>query len=136
MSETFSKLRVRYAETDAMGVAHHGSFIPWFEVARVDWLRAHDMDYRELEKEGFSLAVSRLEVDYRASAYFDDEITVSAKMTVIKSRRVTFAYRAIRHDSLLLATALSEHTPTARDGAAIRLPLHWQQRLKPHATEY
>jgi acyl-CoA thioester hydrolase len=68
------KLRVRYAETDQMRIAHHSAYLIWFEAARVEWLRARGLDYRTLEAAGISLAVSAIEVLYHRSSRFDDEL--------------------------------------------------------------
>ncbi len=121
-------LRVRFAETDQMGVAHHSAFVVWLEAARVEWLRERGLSYREMEAGGVSLAVSGLELNYRASARFDDEISVEATMTEARSRRFKYVYRVLRGDTLL-ATAATLHTPTDRQGRAVRLPEKWLAQL-------
>lgn len=121
-------LRVRFAETDQMAVAHHSAFVVWLEAARVEWLRERGLSYRAMEDEGVSLAVSGLEINYRASARFDDEITIETTMTEAKSRRFRYVYRVLRGDTLL-ATGATLHTPTDREGRAIRLPEKWLAKL-------
>ncbi len=121
-------LRVRFAETDQMGIAHHSSYVVWMEAARVEWLRERGMSYKAWEAEGVSLAVSGIEISYRSSATFDDELVIDTKLIEAKSRRFKFAYVIKRHD-VKLAEAFSVHTPTDRTGRAIRLPEKWMNGL-------
>lgn len=123
-------IRVRFAETDQMGVAHHSVYPVWCEASRVEWMRVRGLSYREMEDSGLSLAVSRLEVSYRSAALFDDEIDVLSTMDAARSRRLVFRYRMMRlADDQLIATGLSEHVPTDRTGRAVRLPARWWQPL-------
>ncbi len=127
------RLRVRFAETDQMGIAHHGVHAVWMEAGRVEWLRERALSYRTMEDEGLSLAVSALRVDYRAAARFDDELDVSTHLVLARSRRLRFAYRIVRvEDGELLAQGATEHVPTDRSGRAVRLPARWLEPLLPH----
>ncbi len=127
------RLRVRFAETDQMGVAHHSSYVLWMEAARVEWLRERGISYVEMERSGVSLAVSSVNVSYRAAARFDDEIEVETKLVEGKSRRFRYVYRLTRaNDNTLLATAETTHTPVERSGRAIRLSREWLGKLEPH----
>jgi acyl-CoA thioester hydrolase len=124
------RLRVRFAETDQMGIAHHSSYVVWMEAARVEWLRERGMSYKEWEDEGVSLAVSGIELDYRSSAVFDDELVIETKLIEAKSRRFRFGYMIKRvADNALLAKGTSLHTPMDKTGKAIRLPEQWFQGL-------
>ncbi len=128
---TIAKLRVRFAETDQMGIVHHSNYAIWFELARVKWLEERNMSYKEWEESGVSLAVSELNVNYRNAAKFDDEINVEVKLTVAKSRRSHFEYRLFRTaDNALIATGRTTHTPTNPQGQAIRLPEQWLSQLQ------
>lgn len=118
------KLRVRFAETDQMGVAHHSAYVVWLEAARVEWLRERGLSYKQIEDGGISLAVSCLEVAYRAASYFDDELTITPRLEAVRSRRVVFNY-AVERQGQLLATATTEHVPTDRTGRATTLPPEW-----------
>ncbi len=118
------RLRVRFAETDQMGVAHHSAYVVWCEAARVEWLRERGLSYREMEEAGLSLAVSRFEAKYRAAAYFDDDLELTALLVEVRSRRVTYHY-TVERDGTLLASAMSEHVPTDRSGRATRIPDQW-----------
>ena len=123
------KLRVRFAETDQMGVAHHSAYVVWLEAARIEWLRERGLDYRRLEEEGVALAVSALSVQYLRSSRFDDELTIDAVMTELKSRRARFRYTIRRGDDPV-ATADSLHTPVTPGGRVTRLPAAWLERLQ------
>lgn len=127
-----ARLRVRFAETDQMGVAHHSAYIVWFEAARVEWLREHGLSYQEMEDEGLSLAVSELMVQYRSSLRFDDEILVETRLAEAKSRRFRYQYRVVRAEGgQLVAMGSSLHVPTNREGRAIRMPEKWLRALEP-----
>jgi acyl-CoA thioester hydrolase len=95
-----SPLRVRYAETDAMGVVHHAAYVPWFEVGRVNLLRAAGCPYGDIEARGLLVVLSDLQVRYRSPARFDDEVVIETQLITLKSRQIAFRYRA-----LLAATA-------------------------------
>lgn len=126
-------LRVRFAETDQMGVAHHSAYIIWLEAARVEWLRERGLDYRRLEAEGVSLAVSALEVQYHRSSRFDDELHIGATLTELRSRRVRYRY-LITRDEHKIATAESLHTPVDLKGQVIRLPTVWLRALEKYVA--
>ena len=127
---TTVRLRVRFAETDQMGIAHHGSYVPWLEMGRVEWLRERGLSYRDMEDEGVSLAVSSLEIAYRSAVRFDDELVVETRLVEGRSRRFTFGYRvAYAEAGRLVATATSIHTPIDADRRAIRLPEIWRDAL-------
>jgi acyl-CoA thioester hydrolase len=120
------RLRVRFVETDQMGVAHHSSYVIWLEVARIEWLRERGLSYRELEESGMSLVVSSLSVEYRQSARFDDEIDIAVTLQEVRSRQLVISYRLRRvADELLLATATTIHIAADRTGKAVRIPPDW-----------
>ncbi len=102
------RVRVRFAETDAMGVAHHGSYLPWLEEARVGYLRASGHPYTEVRAGGHDIAVVECHVRYRASAVFEDELAVHC--LVAPPTRATFeiAYLVLRGDEAI-ATAVTVH---------------------------
>jgi acyl-CoA thioester hydrolase len=125
------RLRVRFAETDQMGIAHHSAYVVWMEAARVEWLRERGLSYRQLEEEGVSLAVSAIELSYRTAARFDDEIEIETRLVEARSRRFRFAYLLTRpDDEALLAAGASVHVPTDASGRALRLPLEWLRPLQ------
>jgi acyl-CoA thioester hydrolase len=103
---TAVELRVRYAETDQMGVAYHTHYLVWCEVARTDHMRRRGVTYRELEEQGLRLAVVEASVRYRQPARYDDLLSVRCWVRDVASRRVEFGYAVSRpSDDVLLATA-------------------------------
>ncbi|MFN2322199.1 MAG: acyl-CoA thioesterase [Trueperaceae bacterium] len=120
------ELRVRFAETDQMGVAHHAAYAVWLEAARVEWLRDLGLSYRELDAQGVSLAVTGLDVRYRRAVRFDDLLRIEVVLEEARSRRLRIGYRIVRvEDGAVAAEATTVHVPTARSGAAVRLPAPW-----------
>src|SRR3954453_13166781 len=87
-----TELRVRYAETDRMGVVYYANYLVWCEVGRVEFLRSHGRSYAALEAEGTGLAVAEATVRYLAPARFDDLVRVETILTGVRSRAVIFDY--------------------------------------------
>jgi acyl-CoA thioester hydrolase len=130
------RLRVRFAETDQMGIAHHSAFVVWFEAGRVEWLRDRGMSYRTLEEEGVSLAVSELRVHYRRAVRFDDVLHLDTRMTDLRSRGCAFSYvLASEETGVVAARGQSLHVATDRGGRAIRIPGAWYERLRRAADD-
>jgi len=99
-----TEIRVRYAETDQMGLAHHMNYLAWFELGRTDLMRANGLSYAELERGGVLLPVARAELDYRSGAAYDERVVIHSRVQEVKSRAVVFAYEATRaEDGALLA---------------------------------
>ena len=94
--KTSSFLRVRYAETDQMGVVYHANYLIWCEVGRTDFIRAAGTSYAELEREGLRLAVADAQLRFIAPARYDDEIRVDTWVERAQSRAVTFGYEIFR----------------------------------------
>lgn len=94
-----SQLRVRYAETDAMGVVHHAAYVPWLEVGRVNLLRAAGAPYGDIEARGLLVVLADLQVRYRSPARFDDVIEVQTTLIALKSRQLAFRYRVFLHET-------------------------------------
>lgn len=97
-------IRVRYAECDPMGVAHHTAYPVWFEMGRTELLRARGMNYRDLEAEGVFLAVIDLNVRYKRPARYDDELTLETRIVKLSRVKIVHEYELFR-DRELLATA-------------------------------
>jgi acyl-CoA thioester hydrolase len=99
-------LRVRYAETDQLGVVYHANYLVWLEIARTDCIRAYGMSYAEIERSGYALAVAEVSVRYLAPARYDDEIRVETRITEVRSRSLRLEYTVSRvADDATLATA-------------------------------
>ena len=121
--EGTSTLRVRYAETDQMGVAWHGNFLAWFEVARTDLLRDRGMSYRELEERDLRLPVIETGVRYLRPARYDDELEIHARLEEVSGARMRFAYEVSRGGSAgPLATGFTAHAAVDAHGRPRRLP--------------
>ncbi len=118
-----SRVRVRYADTDKMGVAYYANYFVWFEVGRTDLLRTSGWSYREMEAEGFSLPVIDAQCAYRAPARYDDELEVRTSGILLSAVRVKFTYEIVRTaDQLTLATGTTVHAALNRHGRPSRLP--------------
>ncbi len=118
-----SRIRVRYAETDQMGVVYHANYFVWFEVGRTGLLRDSGWSYREMEAEGIGLPVIEAHCDYRQPARYDDELEVRTKGVLISPVRVEFTYDLIRLiDGASLATGRTVHAALDREGRPCRLP--------------
>lgn len=127
-----SRLRVRYAETDQMGVVYHPHYLVWCEVARTDYIRALGTPYAELERDGMFLAVTDASVRYHAAARYDDLIRIDAWLERVQSRAVTFGYEIAREsdgESRRLATATTRLIALDRAGSPCLLPALLSRKL-------
>lgn len=97
--------RVRYGETDQMGVVYHGNYAQYLEMGRVEWLRALGITYRSMEENGVMLPVISLQIDYKKSALYDDLITVETSLTKKPLVKIEFDYKIYNEAEELLATA-------------------------------
>ncbi|GIW51046.1 MAG: hypothetical protein KatS3mg081_0401 [Gemmatimonadales bacterium] len=117
------RLRVRYAETDQMGVAHHAQYLVWLEHARIEHLRRLGVSYRSLEEQGVRLAVAKTQVRYGAPARFDDELRIRCWVRESASRLLVFGYYIDRPlDGIAIATASVTLVPVDGRMRVIRLP--------------
>jgi acyl-CoA thioester hydrolase len=120
---SLSRVRVRYAETDKMGIVYYGHYFVWFEVGRTDLLRESGWSYREMEIEGFALPVIEAHCAYREPALYDDELEVRTTGALLSPVRVQFSYQVVRTaDAATLATGTTVHATLDRDGRPCRLP--------------
>jgi acyl-CoA thioester hydrolase len=118
-----SRVRVRYAETDKMGVVYYANYFVWFEVGRTDLLRDAGWTYRDMEADGFALPVIDAQCSYRESAKYDDELDIRTTGQMLSPVRVQFSYEVIRaSDSATLATGATVHATLDRAGRPCRLP--------------
>lgn len=100
--------RVKYHETDQMGVVHHANYLHWFENARTEYLREQGVSYRELEAKGVIFPVAEINCNYRQPAVYDDLVTIEVEIKELKRVKVEFNYK-VKRDEELLATASSIH---------------------------
>ncbi|MDX2115494.1 MAG: thioesterase family protein [Planctomycetota bacterium] len=92
-------LRVRYCECDPMGVAHHAAYAPWLEIGRTELLRAGGVRYAEMEQAGVFLVITKLQVQYRAPARYDDELAIMTRVAGGSRVRIDHAYEVWRHEA-------------------------------------
>jgi len=109
-----TRLRVRYAETDQMGVVYHSNHLIWFEVGRVELMRSMGFSYREMERaDGLFIAVAEVKCRYRAPVYYDEEVVIRTRLKTVRESVVVFSYELIRAESLtLLAEGETTHIVT------------------------
>jgi acyl-CoA thioester hydrolase len=120
---TETNLRVRYAETDTMGVVYHANYLIWFEVGRGDYFRALGQDYGEWEKRGFLLPVSEAYARFHAPARYGDLITVRTSLAQLRSRELTLDYQVIHGETgQILATGWTKHICVDHESHVRRLP--------------
>ncbi len=123
-------MRVRYAETDQMGVVYYANYFVWFEVARTDWLRAAGLTYRELEADGVLLPVIDARCAYRSPARYDDALTVATVARVVSPARLAFDYEITGPSSALVAVGSTVHATIDRTGRPMRLPARLKELIR------
>ena len=120
---TSVETRVRYGETDQMGVGYHAHYLVWCELARTEHMRRAGVRYRDLEERGFKLAVAEAHLRYARSARYDDLLKVTAWLSEVGSRRIVFQYKVERpEDEALLCTAETSLVCLNRDNRPTRMP--------------
>jgi acyl-CoA thioester hydrolase len=125
-----STVRVRYAETDKMGVVYYAHYLVWFEIGRTDWLRVTGWSYREIEGEGFGLPVIEAHCEYKASARYDDELEIRTTARLVSAIRLGFDYEVVRRsDGQAIATGYTIHATLDRSGRPVRLPARVKELL-------
>jgi acyl-CoA thioester hydrolase len=125
-----ASLRVRYAETDQMGVAWHGQYFAWFEVGRTDLLRDLGCTYRQLEEEGLRLPVIEASARYLQPARYDDVLEIRTRLANLGGARLSFDYEVRREDNdSPLATGSTAHAAIDRQGRPRRLPAFLREML-------
>jgi acyl-CoA thioester hydrolase len=117
-----TKLRVRYAEIDAQGHVNNAVYLSYFEVGRVEWLRAAGLSYRELEAQGYGIVVVEVLAHYRRAAFFDDELTLRTELADLSRASMRFEY-VVSRDGELLVTGHTRHACVdLATGKPIRVP--------------
>lgn len=96
------EIKVRYCETDQMGLVHHGSYINYFEEARIAWISNLGFSYSEMEKSGIILPVSKLNVSYLRPAYFDDDLLISVELAELPTSRLIFNYTINKEEEVIV----------------------------------
>jgi acyl-CoA thioester hydrolase len=123
-----STVRVRYAETDKMGVVYYANYFVWFEVGRADLLRSLGWSYRDMESAGVSLPVIEAHCEYHRSTKYDDEVEIRTEGRLLTPVRIEFTYDVRRvQDGIRAATGRTVHAALDRDGRPCRLPAQVRQ---------
>jgi acyl-CoA thioester hydrolase len=120
---TSSRVRVRYAETDQMGIVYYANYLVWFEVGRTDWLRDTGWSYREMEAAGYGLPVIEAHCEYRQGARYDDELDIRTRGSQLSPVRIRFDYEIVRcGDQAAIATGHTVHATVGGGGKPVRVP--------------
>jgi acyl-CoA thioester hydrolase len=118
-----SVVRVRYAETDKMGVVYYAHYLVWFEIGRTEWLRDTGWTYRSMEDDGLGLPVIEAHCEYKASARYDDDLEIRTRGRLVSPLRIAFDYDVVRRTDLqVIATGHTVHVTLDRSGRPVRLP--------------
>ena len=128
---TSTRLRVRYAETDQMGVVYYANYLIWFEIGRTDFCREHGFAYRDMEEQdGLYITVAETRCRYKAPARYDDEILVRTRLQAVRKRVLVFDYEIHRPlTDELLAEGETVHVVTDHDGRPRSLPDKYRDLL-------
>jgi acyl-CoA thioester hydrolase len=123
-------VRVRYADTDQMGMAYHANYLRWFEVGRTEMLRALGMSYREVEEAGIRMPVLEARCRYLKPARYDDELAIVTTLADLGRASLCFEYRVVREaDGELLARGRTEHCFLDPAGRPVRPPAFFAELL-------
>ena len=131
-----ARVRVRYAETDQMGVVYHANYLVWFEVGRVELMRQHGLDYKRIEiEEDAGIAVVEATVRYKAPARYDDELIIQTHVVGVRGPVLRFGYRIVRaEDETLLCEGETVHVAVGRDMKRRPLPRKYAELLGAAAS--
>jgi len=105
MNEHKVEVRVRYGETDQMGVVYHGSYVPYFEIGRVEWLRNKGVSYKTMEESGIALPIVSMHLNYKKPARYDDLLTIHTKLKKYSGVKIEFDCEIRNENQELLTTA-------------------------------
>lgn len=123
MDEQGSRIRVRYVETDQMGIVHHSVYFHWMEVGRTDYLRNRGLSYAKMEEMGIRMPVTEASAEFIASAKYDDELAVRTSLECCSPISFTFRYEIVRTgDGKLLARGMTKHIATDGGNRPKRVP--------------
>jgi acyl-CoA thioester hydrolase len=126
-----TRLRVRYSETDKMGIVYYANYLVWFEIGRTEYCRARGFSYRDMEEnENAFLVVAESYCRYKAPAYYDDELIIRTHVTELRRRSLRFGYEIVRaSDDHVVAEGETGHVVTDSSGRVRSFPEGYAQRL-------
>jgi acyl-CoA thioester hydrolase len=123
-----ARVRVRYAETDQMGVVYHANYLVWFEVGRVEFIRQLGLDYKSMEEDGALIAVAEATARYKAPARYDDELIVRTSLAGVRGPIVRFRYVVVRAlDETVLCEGETVHFVVGRDMKRREMPAKYAE---------
>jgi acyl-CoA thioester hydrolase len=129
-----ARVRVRYVETDQMGVVYHSNYLIWFEVGRVEFIRQLGLNYKQMEEEdGCGISVVDVHVRYRAPARYDDELVIETRLLAARGPVIRFGYKILRiADGVLLCEGETVHVCVDKDMKKRSLPPKYAERFAAH----
>ena len=129
-----ARVRVRYVETDQMGVVYHSNYLVWFEVGRVEFIRQLGLNYKLMEEEdGCGISVVDAHARYRAPARYDDELVIETRLLAARGPVIKFGYRILRvGDDVLLCEGETTHVCVGKNMKKMCLPPKYAERFAAH----
>lgn len=129
-----ARVRVRYAETDQMGVVYHSNYLVWFEIGRVELIREMGLNYKQMEEQdGCGISVVDVHIRYRAPARYDDELVIETRLLAARGAVIKFGYRILRvADGVLLCEGETVHVCVGKDMKKMCLPPKYAERFAAH----
>jgi acyl-CoA thioester hydrolase len=125
-----TEIRVRYAETDKMGIAHHSNYVIWFEVGRSELCRARGFSYNQMEADNALMVVAESYVRYKSPAFYEDILTVRTHVAEVRSRAIRFIYEIVRNsDATLIAEGETLHLVTDENKKVRTVPVAYRSLL-------
>ena len=125
-----TEIRVRYAETDKMGIVHHANYLVWFETGRSELCRSRGFSYKEMEADGLLMLVAESYLRYKAPAHYEDVLTIRTKVAEVRSRSIRFVYEVYRpEDEMLLAEGETMHLMTDAEKKIKHIPERYAAML-------
>ena len=121
------EIRVRYQETDAQGIVHHANYLNYFEIGRIEMLRAGKASYKAIEEAGIMLVVAEAKVNFHKPAIYDDLLKLETKLELARGVRIKHTYKLTREDQLLV-DGYTIVASVSKDGKVVRLPKWLQLR--------
>lgn len=133
MFESKISFRVRYCETDQMGVVHHGNYAQYFEMGRIEWLRNFGLSYREMEANGVGLPVVNLQTNFHKPCHYDDELTLFTSLKGFPTAKIIFEYQLMRGSVKIASGETTLVFVDMKKNRPIKAPQNFVDLLKSHA---